>query len=87
MESFFEKDRTEQLIEQIFVKDGDIDGENYVEGSQGQVKILKMVDESDVDRVGGKFVYTQSQFTFSYGDEDFPTKPTNIEKARREVSE
>ena len=88
MEDFFKEDNTEQIIEQTFVKDEDIDNEKYVEGSQGQVKTLKIIDEDALDRIGGKFVFDQKVYRFFYSDEDFPSKPTGIERknVRKEVN-
>ena len=84
---FFAKAPTQQVIEQEFVKEEDIDGENYVDGSQGELKVLKMVSEDDTDKIGGKIAFQQKVFTFCYEDLENPSKSTSIETkvVRREV--
>ena len=84
---FFSDINTEQLIEQKYVKDEDIDGKNYVDGSQGELKVLSLVSENDVDKIGGKIKLDRKVFTFYYTDEDNPTQATTVERknVRQEV--
>ena len=78
--NFFKPVQTEQIFEQEFVKDEDIDGEKYVEGSQGEIKKLKMVSDSDTNKIGSQIEFQQKVFTFLYEEPEFPNKPTSIER-------
>ena len=55
-----------------YVRSADIDGVNYVEGSQGMTKTI--IEYSDLDET-----YVVTTTTFKYGHSDLPTKVSSIE--------
>ena len=55
-----------------YVRSTDIDGINYVEGSQGMTKTI--IEYSDLDET-----YVVTTTTLKYAHVDFPTKVSSIE--------
>lgn len=55
-----------------YVRSADIDGINYVGGSQGMIKTL--IEYSDLDKT-----YVVTTTTFKYAHVDLPTKVSSIE--------
>jgi len=77
--NFFSKPPTDQVIERVPVADTDI-SEDFVEGSQGEVKELHMTSESNVDKMGSNILINKKVFYFKYENAEFPSFATSIEQ-------
>ncbi|MFW5895216.1 MAG: hypothetical protein ACOCT9_00580 [archaeon] len=78
--SFFTTPGTDLYVKRTPVKDEDIDDDEYVDGSQGQVKEIELTNESDVDKIGGKINFEKKVYIYKYEDPDNPSFSTSIEQ-------
>lgn len=79
--AFFTKPPTEQVIERVPVSADDI-GEDYVEGSEGQIKELHLAGEIDVDKMGSNILVNKKVYYFKYENPEFPSFATSVEQRK-----
>lgn len=80
--SFFGITETDQLIQREPVTDTDVQDNpsDFVEGSQGNIKKLTVVLDTNVDKYDDKVEGTKHVYYYKYQNPDFPSFATDIEQ-------